>query len=264
MRSLNFDFNMIVMIYMKKIFVLTIFAFSFGFAAHAQHLEKSQQTIDYKTYIEMVGKQNLGYASEKLNVSVAEAELKASKVFNDPELSVEYGDNDDKRMQMGRSVAVELSKTFSVGKRGANIDLAKSEKALNEALLEDYFHRLRAEATLAYLESLKQSELYRVKENSSATFAVWQKPTACVSNQAKLRKWTPCKANSKRISHTTTCFRRIPNYAMPILPLDYGRAFSTKTSFTIRPEVCKPKNALSIPNNFCKRLWQTGRIWLPL
>ena len=69
-------------------------------------------------------------------------------------------------MQMGRSVAVELSKTFAFGKRGANIDLAKSEKALNEALLTDYFHRLRAEATLAYLEALKQSELYAVKKDS--------------------------------------------------------------------------------------------------
>jgi cobalt-zinc-cadmium efflux system outer membrane protein len=137
-----------------------------NFSAYSQELEKSQQTIDYKTYIEQVGKQNLGYASEKLNVSIAAAELKAAKVFNDPELSLEYGDNDDRRMQMGRSVAVELSKTFSIGKRGANIDLAKSEKELNEALLEDYFHRLRAEATLAYLEAVKQSELYRVKENS--------------------------------------------------------------------------------------------------
>ncbi|GHT51663.1 transporter [Bacteroidia bacterium] len=151
---------------MRKEFLLAFIGLFVSSALYSQNLERTQQTIDYKTYIEQVGKQNLGYASEKLNVSVAEAELKATKVFNDPELSIEYGDNDDKHMLMGRSVAVELSKTFSIGKRGANIDLAKSEKELNEALLEDYFHRLRAEATLAYLEAVKQSELYRVKENS--------------------------------------------------------------------------------------------------
>jgi cobalt-zinc-cadmium efflux system outer membrane protein len=129
-------------------------------------MEKAQQPIDYTTYIDLVWKQNLGYAAEKLNVSAAEAGVKAAKVFNDPELSMEYADNDDRRMWMGRSVSVELSKTFSIGKRSANIDLARSEKELNAALLEDYFHRLRAEATLAYLEAVKQSELYAVKDNS--------------------------------------------------------------------------------------------------
>ncbi|GHT35443.1 hypothetical protein AGMMS49574_24840 [Bacteroidia bacterium] len=33
-------------------------------------------------------------------------------------------------------------------------------------MLEDYFHSLRAEATLAYLETLKQNELYKVKQDS--------------------------------------------------------------------------------------------------
>ena len=136
---------------MKKEFLLTIFWLFVSFALHSQSFEKTQQTIDYKTYIEQVGKQNLGYAAEKLNVNIAEAELKAAKVFNDPQLSVGYGDNNEAYMQMGRFVEVELSKTFSIGKRDANIELAKSEKALNEALLEDYFYRLRAEATVAYL-----------------------------------------------------------------------------------------------------------------
>ncbi|MDR0699181.1 MAG: TolC family protein [Tannerella sp.] len=133
---------------------------------YSQELERTQQSIDYKTYMDMVWKQNLSYAAEKLNIDIAEAGIKAAKVFNDPSLSVEYADNDDRRLKMGRSVSVELSKTFSAGKRNANIELAQSEKDLNEALLEDYFHRLRAEATLAYLEALKQSELYSIKENA--------------------------------------------------------------------------------------------------
>jgi cobalt-zinc-cadmium efflux system outer membrane protein len=116
--------------------------------------------------MDWVWKQNLGYAAEKLNVDIAEAGLRAAKVFNDPSLSVEYADNDDRRLKMGRSVSVELSKTFSAGKRSANIELARSEMELNEALLEDYFHRLRAEATLAYLETVKQSELYYIRENA--------------------------------------------------------------------------------------------------
>ncbi|MDR3093177.1 MAG: TolC family protein [Bacteroidales bacterium] len=132
----------------------------------AQTLEKIQQPLNYRTYIEWVGNQNLSYAAEKLNVSIADAEIKAAQIFNDPQLSVEYGYNDDRRMEMGQSVAVGLSKTFSIGKRSANINLAKSEKSLNEALLTDYFHALRAESTLAYLEAIKQTELYRVKEDA--------------------------------------------------------------------------------------------------
>ncbi|GHT73537.1 hypothetical protein FACS189456_4080 [Bacteroidia bacterium] len=134
--------------------------------AHTQTIEKVQQPLNYRTYIELVGRQNLGYVAEKLNVSIADAEVKAAGVFNDPAISMEYGNNDDRRIQMGQSVSVELSKTFSIGKRSAGIDLAKSEKALCDALLNDYFHRLRAESTLAYLEAIKQTELYRVKEDS--------------------------------------------------------------------------------------------------
>ena len=43
---------------------------------------------------------------------------------------------------MGEGVEVELSKTFSFGKRGANISLARSESELTEALLADYFRNL--------------------------------------------------------------------------------------------------------------------------
>lgn len=128
--------------------------------------EQPQQPTDYKTFLEQVWKQNLTYAAEKLNIDVAEAGVKAAKIFNDPVLSVEYADNDERRLQMGRSVSVELSKTFSFGKRNARIDLARSEKELNDLLLEDYFHCLRAEATLTYLEALKQAELYALRENS--------------------------------------------------------------------------------------------------
>ncbi|MDR0541735.1 MAG: TolC family protein [Dysgonamonadaceae bacterium] len=150
---------------MKKEILLIICLFV-CFVSRSQEPETKWQAIDYKTYIELVWKQNLNYAAEKLNVSIAEAELKAAKVFNNPNLSVAYADNDERRMQMGRSVSVELGKTFSIGKRQAGINLAKSEKELNEALLTDYFHRLRAEATLAYFEALKQKELYYIKDYS--------------------------------------------------------------------------------------------------
>lgn len=116
--------------------------------------------------MEKVAEGNLEYAAEKLNVPASEAEVTAAKVFNDPNLSVSYFNNENKTLQMGEGVEVELSKTFSFGKRGANISLARSESELTKALLADYFRNLRADATVSYLETLKQAELYKVKENA--------------------------------------------------------------------------------------------------
>ena len=108
--------------------------------------------LTYRQYMERVAEGNLEYASEKLNVPAAKAEVTAAKVFNDPNLSVSYFNNENNSLQMGEGVEVELSKTFSFGKRGANISLARSESELTEALLADYFR--------------KQHELYKVKENA--------------------------------------------------------------------------------------------------
>lgn len=122
--------------------------------------------LTYSRYVEKVWAGNLEYAAEKLNVDISAAEVTAAKVFNDPNLSVSYSNNEDHRLQMGQSVEVELSKTFTFGKRGAGIALAQSEKELTQALLADYLRNLRADATVAYLEAVKQQELYKVKQNA--------------------------------------------------------------------------------------------------
>lgn len=80
--------------------------------------------LSYRNYMEKVAEGNLEYAAERLNMNVSEAEVVASKVFNDPNLSVSYFNNENGSLQMGEGVEVELSKTFSFGKRGANMALA--------------------------------------------------------------------------------------------------------------------------------------------
>lgn len=130
-----------------------------------------KKPIGFNDYIKQVGEKNLAYAAEKLNLPVADANIRSAKVFNDPSLSVEYANNDDKRMQMGQGVSAELSKTFSPGKRHARTDLARSEKEMSAALLEDFFRNLRADATALYFEAIKQTELYNVKLNSYNSIA---------------------------------------------------------------------------------------------
>ena len=136
------------------------------FCAVNMSLAQTPVNLPYTPYMDRVIHNNLGYAAEQLNVSAAQAEVTAAKVFNDPNLSVSYYNNENNTLQMGEGVEVELSKTFTFGKRSANIALAKSEQALSEALLADYFRQLRADATVAYLEALRQHRLYQVKQRT--------------------------------------------------------------------------------------------------
>ncbi|MDR2036923.1 MAG: TolC family protein [Bacteroidales bacterium] len=122
--------------------------------------------ITYHDYMEKVTAGNIEYAAEKLNVDISEAEIVAAKVFNDPVLAVSYYNNSNWDIEMGYGGEIELSKTFSFGSRKAGINLAKSEKALTEALLADYFRNLRTYATISYLEALMQHELHKVKKDS--------------------------------------------------------------------------------------------------
>lgn len=141
---------------------ITICLLAGSIAAGAQQMKP----LSYRQYMERVTAGNLEYAAERLNVDISDAEVIASKMFNDPNLSVSYFNNENNSLEMGEGVEVEFSKTFSFGKRGANIALARSESELSRALLADYFRNLRADATVSYLEALKQYELYKVKQNA--------------------------------------------------------------------------------------------------
>jgi outer membrane protein, heavy metal efflux system len=126
--------------------------------------------LDYKEYIEMVKNNNLEYAAEKLNISISEAAIEAVKVFNDPYLTVDWTRDSENSSQTGYGFSSELEKTIELGgKRKARIDLTRSEKELTKALVADFFRNLQAEATLVYLEAMKQRQLFMVSNNSYQT-----------------------------------------------------------------------------------------------
>ena len=146
---------------MKKqlgLIIVFIFGSFIGVSAQVQ--------LSFSDYMHMVIDSNIGYAAERLNLNVAEAELKAVKVFNDFTFSAEYANNSDWSLLMGQGVSVGLSKTFSFGKRRANIDLAKSEKELTAALLDDYLRNLRADAAIAYFNALRSRDQLAIVRNA--------------------------------------------------------------------------------------------------
>jgi cobalt-zinc-cadmium efflux system outer membrane protein len=133
----------------------------------------SQQEISYidnpvslSQYLRGVMKGNLGYIAGQFNVDIAEAELKASKIFPDPEVSVTYANNEDKRLEMGQSLETVVSYPVNLGnKRGAGIALARSQHELSQLMLDAYFQNLRADATLSYFASLKNRKIYLLQKD---------------------------------------------------------------------------------------------------
>lgn len=129
------------------------------------------RTISLDSFLDSVMSRNVALAAERLNIPIAEAQARATAVFNDPTLGMEYAYNDDRRMQMGQSIAVELGYTVSPGKRGARRNLAESEKDLAAALFDDYLSRLRLEAAVAYHEAVKADALARLADGFSSSMA---------------------------------------------------------------------------------------------
>lgn len=128
---------------------------------------QEKRVLTFDEYMDNVKSSNIDYLIEKYNVDIADANIKAAKVFPDPELSVSYTNNQNWDLQMGYGIDAELSYTLELGgKRRARVRMAKSEKEMTGALLEDYFSNLRAEATITYLTAIKQSELYQIQQDA--------------------------------------------------------------------------------------------------
>lgn len=115
-------------------------------------------TLSLEDYLNRVGKSNLTYLSEQLNVKMADAEIIAQKVLPDPELNFEA---------LNENFVVELGYTVELGnKRGARVRLARSEAELARLNLTWFFEELRAEATDAFLEAIFQRERLDMKKSS--------------------------------------------------------------------------------------------------
>lgn len=118
------------------------------------------QAIDYDQYLKAVGEKNVSYLAEQYNVDIAVANLQAARVFNDPELSVDYANNQDWNLYMGKSWEFGLSYDLDLaGVRRARIRTARNEKEITEASVVAYLSNLRFEAAQAWGEAwrLKQS-----------------------------------------------------------------------------------------------------------
>ena len=124
------------------------------------------QTLE--SFLSEVERSNAASIAEKYNVERAEAQAIAAKVFNDPEFTAEYSDNQDRTLMMGRSVDLGLSYNFNLANaRKARIAVAKEEAEITKALLEDYFRALRYEAIDAWSNAWQAQSILSLKKSTS-------------------------------------------------------------------------------------------------
>ena len=102
---------------------------------------------------------NIALAAKKLDIEIADAGVKSSRIYNDPTVTLTYTNNEDWRTGLGQGIELELGRTFTFGVRRSRIDLAESERRQTVALFEEYMRNFRADATIAYLEHLRAKML---------------------------------------------------------------------------------------------------------
>ncbi len=189
----------------NNILVMMMFILNSSFLTHNCFAQAdttfTKQPINYSTYIELVRKNNLGYAAEKFNLDIAEANILSAGIFPDPELNIGWFDNGHHRMNMGYGFSSEISWTLELGgKRKARIDVAKSENELTKYLLQDYFRNLRADATLNFLIALQNKLILDVQLNSYQTMNQLAKSD---SIRFKLGSITQLDARQSKLEATT-------------------------------------------------------------
>lgn len=112
------------------------------------------QSVTFDDYSKSVASKNAGYLAEQYNIDIATAKLEAAKVFNDPQLSVSYGNNQDWSIRMGQSIEAELSYELDLaGVRRARISCADTETSITRAAVAAYLGNLKYEAAQAWAEA---------------------------------------------------------------------------------------------------------------
>ncbi|MBP1167380.1 cobalt-zinc-cadmium efflux system outer membrane protein [Chryseobacterium sp. PvR013] len=127
---------------------------------------QEKELLQFEEYLSLVGNKNLGYASQKYNVSMTEAAIQTANMFPDPQLEMETTNN-GVNQNMGNVYGTSIGWTLELGgKRKARVNLARNQSELSKIQLQDFFRNLRADASLGYIDALKSKALLEVQQDS--------------------------------------------------------------------------------------------------
>lgn len=128
--------------------------------------QTEHEPITFNEYLNAVKNKNLGFATQKYNVSMAEASILTAGIFPDPQIEIETSNNGVSK-DMGYTMGGAVSWTLELGgKRKARIETAKNEADYSKLQLQNYLRNLLADATLGYIEVLKTKALLNVQKES--------------------------------------------------------------------------------------------------
>ncbi|WP_036517798.1 TolC family protein [Nevskia soli] len=130
--------------------------------------------VKYDEYLAEVLRANLDYATQKYNVTIAEAGISIARLFPDPTVTAGIASTE---VYGPTHRAYPTSPTFGLGwtmelggKRGARIALARDTLKQTQASLDDFLRQLKATATNAFVDSLKARLVVQRKQDTLKGF----------------------------------------------------------------------------------------------
>ena len=129
------------------------------------------EPLSFKDYLAEVAASNLDYAAARYNVSIAEAQLVAARVFPNPTLDAGTAGRDVTHHGELREPASDdagVTQTIELGgKRRKRVAVAQANLAQAAATLEDFFRTLRGNAATAFVDALTKRRIAAEKLRSA-------------------------------------------------------------------------------------------------
>lgn len=126
--------------------------------AELTRLTSRKTSITLEDYLNKVAASNLAYASQRYNVSIADAAIMASKVFKNPELQIgnmQDVTNAGSSQQLPGFYSAFITQTLELGgKRRERQLVARKNYAAVSATLQSFLQNLRLDASGAYADAI--------------------------------------------------------------------------------------------------------------
>ena len=123
--------------------------------------------VAYKPYLAEVGRSNLELIAQRVNVTIADAQIGVARVFSDPTLTAGLASLDVSSKGAPTSTTLGLGYTVELGgKRSARIAAATSDAAAARADLDDFSRNLRASATGSFIDCLYAQLVLDLKQQT--------------------------------------------------------------------------------------------------
>jgi len=126
-------------------------------------------TLSFESFLAEVARNNLEYAAQRYNVSIAQAQIARAKVFPNPTLAAGTW-QDITGQNMPSTFTLGVTQTFlTAGKRLAGIELAVKNFKVAGTTVDDFFRNLRADAASAFVDALAAQLIVEQKARSAAS-----------------------------------------------------------------------------------------------